>query len=49
MKALNAENYISSQLEKLRSQAYPINEIVVDSESNDNTVDICQNYGVRLD
>lgn len=41
---LNAGNELPALLEALKKQTYPFDElIVVDSESNDNTVEICKN------
>ena len=46
---LNAEKFIDTQLKRLSTQDYPINEIiVVDSASEDRTVEICKKNNVHL-
>lgn len=46
---LNAEKFIDIQLQKLSTQDYPITEIiVVDSASEDHTVEICKKHNVHL-
>lgn len=46
---LNAEKFIETQLQKLSTQDYPISEItVIDSASEDHTVEICKKHNVHL-
>ena len=46
---LNAEKFIEMQLQKLSTQDYPISEItVIDSASEDRTVEICKKHNVHL-
>lgn len=44
---LNAENYIRGLLKSLTGQSIPIEIIVVDSSSSDNTVKIAESFGIR--